>query len=127
MTPLRAERLRRAVADGVRRSPHASFGAPVHAPIGPQGSSVVRPMPRRKVTHSIASAPVQLPRARRVVFKPGIIRPILRLFAWIWGAIRFFSGNSWDIILRRHSMPRRAARLRRVFEDTGASLAKLAQ
>jgi predicted unusual protein kinase regulating ubiquinone biosynthesis (AarF/ABC1/UbiB family) len=84
-------------------------------------------MPRRKITHSLASAPVILPRVRRTVFKPGVIRPVFRLFAWMWGTIQFLSGNGYDFVLQRHSVQRRAARLRRVFEEAGPSLAKLGQ
>ena len=82
-------------------------------------SSVIRPMPRRKVTHSIGDAHVALPMARRVHFKAGIIRPIRRLFVWLWGLVRFYFGNLIDLVLGRASVERRAIRLRRVFEDAG--------
>jgi predicted unusual protein kinase regulating ubiquinone biosynthesis (AarF/ABC1/UbiB family) len=128
MNSARAERIRRAVAAGFRRWPHAA-AAPAQATAGtPQdGLNVVRSMPRRKITHSPASAAVVLPRVRRVVFKPGIIRPVFRLFAWVWGATQFFCGNGYDFVLRRHSIQGRASRLRRVFEEAGPSLAKLGQ
>ena len=99
---------------------------PAEAPITPDGSSVVRPMSRRRITHEAAGA-VNLPRARRVFFNAGVIRPLARLFIWLWGAIRFYSGNIIDVILRRDTIQRRAVRLRRVFEDTGASFTKLGQ
>ena len=85
-------------------------------------------MPRREISHAIDSAAVSLPRARRpVAFKSGIIRPIGRLFAWLWGLIRFFVGNLRDVVLRRDSVERRAVRLRHVFEGAGPTFAKLAQ
>jgi ubiquinone biosynthesis protein len=90
-------------------------------------SSVIRPMPRRKVTHSIGDAHVALPMARRVHFKAGIIRPISRLFVWLWGLVRFYFGNLIDLVLGRASVERRAIRLRRVFEDAGPTFAKLGQ
>src|SRR5215510_1251202 len=88
---------------------------------------VVRPMARRKVSHSIDTLHVSLPRARRVTFKPGIILPIGRLFLWLWAIVQFYSGNLLDLLQRRSSVERRAARLRTVFEDLGGSFLKLAQ
>jgi ubiquinone biosynthesis protein len=88
---------------------------------------VVRPMPRRKISHSLDTLHVSLPRARRVAFKPGIILPIGRLFLWLWAIIQFYSGNLLDVLQRRSSVERRAARLRAVFEDLGGSFLKLAQ
>src|SRR4030081_164283 len=127
MNHSRAEKIRRAVTAGLRRWPHATIVPAEPVPTGSDDPNVVRPMPRRKITHSLASAPVVLPRVRRVVFKAGIIRPIFRLFAWMWAALQFFSGNLYDFILRRNSVQRRAARLRRVFEEAGPSLTKLGQ
>src|SRR4029450_4328646 len=63
----------------------------------------------------------------RVVFKPGIIRPIVRLFVWFFACVRFFGGNTLDVLSGRRSIQRRAVRLRRIFEETGASFAKLGQ
>src|SRR5436305_9108438 len=118
----RTERLRRVVQAciglwSVRQSP------PTRADL----AGVVRAMPRRRAVHAAASAQVQLPRARRVVFKPGIILPILRLLVWSQAAVMFFSGNIVDVIRGRASIQRRAARLRRVFENIGGSFAKLGQ
>jgi ubiquinone biosynthesis protein len=96
-------------------------------PIRTLDSNVVRPMPRRKVSHSIDTLHVTLPRARRVYFKPGIILPIGRMFVWLWAILRFSSGNMLDVILRRASIERRAARLRTVLEELGGSFLKLAQ
>lgn len=89
--------------------------------------SVVRPMPRRKTSHGIEEIQVALPRARRVYFSPGIIRPIGRLLFWLWGAIRFVSGNMLDVVLRRDTVQRRAVRLRHLFESAGATFAKFGQ
>jgi ubiquinone biosynthesis protein len=84
-------------------------------------------MPRRKTKHSLDTAHVVLPTARRVVYKPGIIRPIGRLLVWFRASIRFFFGNGIDVLLGRASIERRAARLRRVFEQTGVTFVKLGQ
>jgi ubiquinone biosynthesis protein len=101
--------------------------AAAEAPIPPGDVNVVRPMPRRKVSDVVVSPTVTLPMARQVYFKAGTIQPLLRLFTWLRGAVRFYSGTLLDVVMRRDSVQRRAVRLRRVFEDTGASFIKLGQ
>lgn len=65
----------------------------------PQSTTgVVRPMPRRQVTHSISQLQVALPRARRVVFRASALRAFSRLFVWLWGFLRFYVGNIYDSI-----------------------------
>jgi predicted unusual protein kinase regulating ubiquinone biosynthesis (AarF/ABC1/UbiB family) len=96
-------------------------------PIATGMSDVVRPMPRRKIAHSIDTMHVTLPRARRVHFEPGIVLPIRRLLLWLWALIQFYSGNLVDVLLRRASVERRAVRLRALFEHLGGSFIKLAQ
>ncbi len=84
-------------------------------------------MQRRKRAYDASSAHVVLPMARRVVFRPGIILPVLRIFVWFWVCIRFFAGNGYERLRGRSSVQRRAVRLREIFEDAGASFAKLGQ
>jgi ubiquinone biosynthesis protein len=88
-------------------------------------TEVIRPLPRRAVTHSFGE--ITLPRARRVFFKAGIVRTSARLFVWLWRAVQFYSGSWTDIITQRDSIQRRAVRLRRIFERNGPSFAKLGQ
>lgn len=91
-------------------------------------SSVLRPMPRREISHAVDSAAVTLPRARPpVAFKAGIIPPIGRLFVWLSILIQFYAGNLADLLSRRDSVERRAVRLRRAFEGGGPTFAKLGQ
>jgi predicted unusual protein kinase regulating ubiquinone biosynthesis (AarF/ABC1/UbiB family) len=91
-------------------------------------SDVVRPMPRRTISHAVDSAAVSLPRARPPVkFKAGILRPISRMFVWLWGFIQFYVGNLIDVVLQRDTIERRAVRLRQVFESAGPTFAKLGQ
>lgn len=124
----RAQKIERAVDAGVAQWRAASTATTIDAPPdAAQGGNVVRPMPRRKPVHLVGAAHVTLPMARRVVFKPGIFRPIWRLMVWLWACIRFFGGNALDYVWGRASIERRAVRLREVFEDTGASFAKLGQ
>ena len=90
-------------------------------------ADVVRPMPRRQVSHALSEVEVALPRARRVTFKAGFFRSVSRLFVWLWGFLRFYSGNIVDSLLRRSNIQTRAVRLRRTFERGGPTFAKLAQ
>ena len=84
-------------------------------------------MPRRQVSHALTEIEVALPRARRVTFKAGFFRAISRLFVWLWGFLRFYSGNIVDSLRGRGSVQSRAFRLRRAFERGGPTFAKLAQ
>jgi ubiquinone biosynthesis protein len=97
------------------------------APIMTDYSDIVRPMSRRRLSHLIDTVHTPLPRARRVVFRAGIIRPIGRLFVWIWGFTRFLWGNTLDRLWGRSTEQSRAIRLRSVFEDAGATFTKLGQ
>lgn len=88
---------------------------------------VVRPMPRRKQLQLNGDLKVVLPRSRRVVFRANVLQVIARLFYWLWGFVKFYSGNLWDVVMRRSSLQRRAERLRRTFENAGPTFSKLAQ
>jgi ubiquinone biosynthesis protein len=125
MNPQRAQKIELAVDVGMRRWEASTAATRAEPP--PYETDVVRAMPRRKPGHVVDSAHVTLPMARRVVFKPGIIRPFLRLLVWFGACIRFFAGNAFDYLRGRASIQRRAVRLREVFEDTGPSFAKLGQ
>ena len=91
------------------------------------GGAVVRRMPRRKITKSIESLKIVLPRARREVFTASFFQVVGRLFFWLWGFVRFYAGNLGDVVRRRSSVERRAERLRLVFENAGPTFGKLAQ
>src|SRR5580704_18464299 len=126
MTPQRAEKIERAVERGVSRW-RASSAARTSDMQLAATDDVIRRLPRRKPVHVAGAANVNLPMARRVVFKPGIIRPFLRLLVWLSVGVRFFGGNGVDRLRGRASIQRRAVRLRELFESAGASLAKLGQ
>src|SRR4051794_2734006 len=135
MDPQRARKIADAVDKGLARRRGFSLGVGeglavlvgVPVPVPVDGHQVLRPMPRRKPLHVIDASHVTLPMPRRVVFRSGIFRPIGRLGVWFAAGVRFFSGNFWDYVRGRSSIQRRAVRLREVFEDTGASFAKLGQ
>jgi ubiquinone biosynthesis protein len=128
MNPRRAERIKRAVEAGIRGwQPSGTVVAPQTHPQAPRDVDVVRAMPRRQPLKVVDTAHVNLPMAHRVVFRPGIIRPFLRLFFWLWACIRFFGGNALDHLHGRASTQRSAERLREVFDNSGVSFAKLAQ
>ena len=65
--------------------------------------------------------------ARRVVFRPGVFLPCVRLAVWLAVALTFFCGNALDSLLGRASVQRRAARFRRCLEWAGASMIKVGQ
>jgi len=90
-------------------------------------TDVVRPMPRRQVSHALTEVEVALPRSRRVVFRAGVLHAISRLFVWLWGFLRFYFGNIADSVRGRNGIQARAVRLRRAFERGGPTFAKLAQ
>src|SRR5258708_6296947 len=124
----RTQKIQRGVEAGLKHWPNAVVVTSTEPPEAAADiTEVVRPMPRRKISHKFDGANVVLPRARRVFFKASVPLTISRLLIWLWGAIRFFAGNYSDIIMRRDSIQRRAVRLRSIFEDTGASFAKLGQ
>src|SRR4051812_41795392 len=126
MNPHRAERIKRAVEAGIRGwQPSGAANGPKTQSEAPHDADVVRPMARRQPLNVVDAAHVDLPMAHRVVFKPGIIRPFLRLFVWLWACIRFFGGNAVDRFHGRASTERSAVRLREVFDNNGVSFAKL--
>jgi ubiquinone biosynthesis protein len=88
---------------------------------------VVRPMPRRQPLNTVGTSSIHPPMARRIAFKPGLIRPFLRLLVWLWACLQFFGGNALDRLRGIASTERNAVRLRQVFDDGGVSFAKLAQ
>ncbi len=113
---------------GLRRWPNAVVVTTTEPPeTSADIADVVRPMPRRKITHAFDGANVVLPRVRSVFFKATIPHTIGRLFVWLWGIIRFYYGNNLDVLLRRDTIERRAVRLRSMLENAGASFAKLGQ
>ena len=136
MNPQRATKIADAVDKGLARWQGYSLGVGegLAVPVGvavplpvDHSREVLRPMSRRKPLHVIDASHVTLPVPKRVVFKAGIFRPFARLGVWFGAGVRFFSGNVWDYVMGRASVQRRAVRLREVFEDTGASFAKLGQ
>jgi ubiquinone biosynthesis protein len=123
----RAQEIERAVESGLRRWQPLRTTPPVSPAEDEREAGVLRTMSRRKPVHKIELAHVELPMARRVTFKPGLILPFLRLFVWLWVAIRFFAGNWLDVIRRRASVQRSAARFRKSLEAAGGSFIKLGQ
>ncbi len=126
MTPQRSEKIAHAVERGISRwrESNAARAPRIRATTS---ADVIQPMPRRKPAHSVDVAHVILPMAKRPVFKPGIVRPLQRIFVWFWLCVKYFGGNALDRLRGRASIQRRAVRLRELFESAGASLAKLGQ
>jgi ubiquinone biosynthesis protein len=123
----RAQEIERAVESGLRRWQPLRPARPVSPAEGEHETGVLRAMPHRKPAHKIELAHIELPMARRVTFKPGVILPFLRLFVWLWVVMRFFAGSSLDMIKGRSSVQRSAARFREALEAAGGSFIKLGQ
>jgi ubiquinone biosynthesis protein len=125
MQQQRAREVEDAVQMGLRRwrlAAHASS----QSRTGHEGH-VLRSMPRRQPVHQIETAHVVIPTARRAVFKPGILRPIFRMFVWLAATLTYFLGNALDRLLGRASVQRRAVRLRETIDWVGASAIKIGQ
>jgi ubiquinone biosynthesis protein len=126
MHPQRAQEIERAVETGLQRRDQSGT-AKSPSPPSEHGVDLLNAMPRRQLVHKIETAHVALPMARRVVFRPGIFLPCLRLLVWLWVAVRFFSGNAWDALLGRSSIQRRAVRFREALQWAGAGCIKVGQ
>src|SRR5437016_2974084 len=126
MTPQRSEKIAHAVGRGISRWRESNAATAPRIRATTSGD-VIQAMPRRKPAHSVDIAHVTLPMAKRTGFKPGIVRPLLRIFVWFWLCVQYFGGNALDRLRGRASIQRRAVRLRELFETAGASLAKLGQ
>src|SRR6185369_5741439 len=82
-------------------------------------------------TTTLTSTQPARPRApsgsTRARYRAGVIRTLLRVLIWVWAGVRFYSGVALDKLGRRDTLPRRAARLRRIFEGLGPTFIKVAQ
>ena len=68
------------------------------------------------------------PRQRDVeVHSASIWLVFARLCLWAWSAFRFLAGTSWDILLGRNTIRRRAQRLRQILQSRGATFIKIGQ
>jgi ubiquinone biosynthesis protein len=127
MQPQRAREIEEAVESGLHRWRVSSDTNSASAQPNEVDVNILHSMPRRQPVHKIETAHVVLPMARRVVFKPGILLPCMRLFVWLGAAIRFFAGNALDAMLGRASVERSAVRFRETLERTGGSFIKIGQ
>jgi predicted unusual protein kinase regulating ubiquinone biosynthesis (AarF/ABC1/UbiB family) len=127
MDPERSIAIENALQAGIRRWPRYFDELAGETPPATQARGVLRPMQRRKRVHDFSSAHVALPMARRLVFRPGVVLPVVRIFVWLWVCIKFFVGNGYERLRGRSSVQRRAQRLREIFEEAGASFSKLGQ
>lgn len=99
------KRLDQPIADAVARWARARSSPPVPAPIAPA-------------------------RERRGLATPtraGTVRTLLRLCIWLWAMLRYGLGIAGDFVIRRNTIDRRAARLRRIFEGLGPTFVKVGQ
>ena len=127
-----AKRIRRAVRRGVRlwrqrQLPSEPPSKPVAAtPLDPP--SFFTALPR---SPKLGVKPEARPISRRKEVeapKAGFFRALLRLMVWAGAAARFATGCCFDWVMRRRERrQRRAVRLRRILERTGATFIKFGQ
>jgi len=87
---------------------------------------ILTDIPRRDlVTPNIRE--ISLPLIQPVKFKTSRIKAFGRLLIWVYMISYFVFGTIWDRILRRDCEPRRAVRLRQVFEKVGGTFIKFGQ
>ncbi|MCC6191423.1 MAG: AarF/ABC1/UbiB kinase family protein [Anaerolineales bacterium] len=132
-------RIQRAVGQGVRRwhngpkAPPRKRQAAGSRPALPGAISVpldgnvLGSMPRRPrlispTSVTVASPPIDLP-----AFKVSLRQALGRLGRWLALIAALLAGNTWDRLLRRDTVERRAARLRRGLERVGGTFVKLGQ
>src|SRR6185436_11092630 len=89
---------------------------------------LMRPLPRPPRLASSAGRESGLLAPRREeVFEPRFLRTAGRIFAWLYGAARFFGGELLDSLLHRKEEMRSAVRLRETFESLGTTFIKFGQ
>jgi ubiquinone biosynthesis protein len=67
------------------------------------------------------------PMMKEVVFRAGNLRTAARLLRYAWAVLRWYALRFGDKLLRRDTVERRAARLRRIIERTGGTAVKVGQ
>jgi len=97
-------------------------------PIPHPAPPLMRRLPRPPRLASSAGRQSGLVAPRRAeVFTPRFLRTAWRIFAWLYGAARFFGGQLLDSLLRRRDETRSAVRLRETFESLGTTFIKFGQ
>jgi len=84
------------------------------------------PRPPRIVSSGKPQSSLLAPR-REEVFRPGFLRTAGRIFAWLYGFLRFFGGELLARLLRREDELRSAVRLRETFQSLGTTFIKFGQ
>ena len=89
-----------------------------------QRSGVLAELPRRRFLE-VSAGDASLSQMRFISFKVNHFRSFVRLLSWLELLLYFIFNIGVDILLRRDTPKRRAARLRRAFERNGGSFVKL--
>jgi ubiquinone biosynthesis protein len=130
----RGRRVRRAVREGLRHSgvaaaePH-DFDRPAAILVKPLklkrgGGGEV--FPRRRDAKA-SDAYGGLPRIPRTVVKARFTPTVLRIFVYLYAALRWYARILWDWLRRRNTIERRAAHLREIIEGLGGIAIKIGQ
>ena len=89
-----------------------------------QHAGILADLPRRRFL-DVSAGDASLSQMRFISFKVNRFRTFQRLLSWLQILFYFLLNIIVDILLRRDSPKRRAARLRRAFEREGGSFVKL--
>lgn len=60
-------------------------------------------------------------------FRVGVLKLLGRFFVWLFATFSYFAGTFWDWLRRKDTELRRAARLRRILENSGGTFKKIGQ
>lgn len=93
----------------------------------PDVPGVMRPIPRQRMLDVDATKHVPPPMMKRLVFTATGLQVIVRLLAWSRAGLFIALGTLWDLLRRRDTPERRAARLRETIERMGGTFVKIGQ
>jgi predicted unusual protein kinase regulating ubiquinone biosynthesis (AarF/ABC1/UbiB family) len=88
---------------------------------------ILQSIPRREQLDNHYEGLLHLPYPEPVAFKSNVWHSIGRIFTWLSVLLKILVGTSFDQLLRRDSVERRAVRLRRALENAGGTFVKLGQ
>ena len=125
----RPVRMRRAVLEATsawrQRRAEAGGNSPTEPPAPVE--SVLRSLPRRAQASDPAYGRLSLPLDEPIYVRTSPWKSLWRLLTWLRLLAALLLGNLADRLLRRDSVERQAARLRRALEHAGGTFVKLGQ
>ncbi len=120
-TPIRQEPGSSSKKPGVKRRTGESFGESIEIN---DRRGIIADLPRRQFI-KVSADDTDLPQMRFVSFNASHIAAARRFFSCIQLVFYYYFNTFWDVLTRRDTIKRRAARLRHAFERNGGSFVKL--